>query len=56
MASQIGLIGLEPDELTSLRCLLRLLRHPDPVVVALSRQALAYLETISEQPCSAVDL
>lgn len=56
MASQIGLIGLEPDELTSLRSLLRLLRHPDPVVVELSRQALAYLETMGERSSSHVEL
>jgi hypothetical protein len=46
MANQVGLIGLRPEELDSLKSLLQLLRHPDPVVVELSRQALAYLQAV----------
>jgi hypothetical protein len=37
------LIGLEPHELHWLRTLVALLRHPDPSVPELARQALLYL-------------
>jgi hypothetical protein len=37
------LIGIEPPELPWLRVLVALLRHPDPVVPELARQALVYL-------------
>ena len=37
------LIGLEPHELHWLRTLVALLRHPDPSVPELARQALVYL-------------
>ena len=37
------LIGLEPHELHWLRALVMLLRHPDPSVPELARQALVYL-------------
>jgi len=37
------LIGLEPHELQWLRALVALLRHPDPSVPELARQALLYL-------------
>jgi hypothetical protein len=37
------LIGLEPHELLWLRSLVALLRHPDPSVPELARQALLYL-------------
>lgn len=37
------LIGLEPHELHWLRALVALLRHPDPSVPELARQALLYL-------------
>lgn len=37
------LIGLEPHELYWLRTLVALLRHPDPSVPELARQALLYL-------------
>jgi hypothetical protein len=39
-----ALIGLENHELGWLRLLLFLLRHPDPSVPELTRQALLYLE------------
>jgi hypothetical protein len=39
-----ALIGLETHELGWLRLLLFLLRHPDPSVPELARQALLYLE------------
>ena len=37
------LIGIEPCELPWLRVLVALLRHPDPAVPELARQALVYL-------------
>ena len=37
------LIGLEPHELQWLRSLVALLRHSDPSVAELARQALLYL-------------
>jgi hypothetical protein len=37
------LIGLEPHELFWLRSLVDLLRHPDPSVAELARQAILYL-------------
>jgi hypothetical protein len=40
---QTVLIGIEPQELHWLRTLIALLRHPDPSVPELSRQALIYL-------------
>ena len=45
-----GIIGLSPDELESVQTLLRILRHPDPVVAELARQALAYLEVMEPPP------
>ena len=39
-----ALIGIETHELGWLRLLLSLLRHPDPSVPELARQALLYLE------------
>jgi hypothetical protein len=53
-----ALIGVETHELAWLRLLLFLLRHPDPSVPELTRQALLYLEgaagsTAGPQDCSA---
>ncbi len=44
MANTIPVIGIEPAELAWIRTLVTLLRHPDPVVPELTRQALEYLE------------
>ena len=44
MANTVPVIGIEPDELAWIRMLVLLLRHPDPVVPELTRQALRYLE------------
>ena len=44
MANTVPVIGIEPAELTWIRTLVMLLRHPDPVVPELTRQALKYLE------------
>jgi len=49
MKGQIGMIGLEPHELECVRSLVRVLRHPDPVVAELARQALAYLDNVASK-------
>jgi hypothetical protein len=53
MAKTVALIGVDPSELPWLHSLVWLLRHPDPKVVELTRQAFLYLEasatTIAER-------
>src|ERR1017187_6658334 len=44
MAKTVPVIGIDPAELAWIRMLVFLLRHPDPVVPELTRQALRYLE------------
>lgn len=44
MVKTVPVIGIEPAELAWVRMLVFLLRHPDPVVPELTRQALRYLE------------
>jgi len=44
MANTVPVIGIEPAELAWIRTLVTLLRHPDPVVPELTRQALTYLQ------------
>jgi hypothetical protein len=47
------LIGLEPNELQWLRSLVTLLRHPDPSVPELARQALLHVtETAGKRSIS----
>ena len=41
--SNVSMIGLSPHELPWIRRLITLLRHPDPTVAELTRQALLYL-------------
>lgn len=43
MAKSVSMIGVDPGELCWLRLLLFLLRHPDPLIVEMVRQALLYL-------------
>jgi len=43
MAKTVPMIGIAPQELPWIRMLVQLLRHPDPGVAELSRQALLYL-------------
>lgn len=45
-----ALIGVDTRELRWLRLLLFLLRHPDPSVPELARQALLYLEDAAATP------
>jgi hypothetical protein len=40
---KVSMIGVETHELPWLRVLVALLRHPDPSVAELTRQALIYL-------------
>jgi len=51
MAKTVSVIGLDAAELPWLHSLVWLLRHPDPNVGELTRQALLYLEqsTVGEQ-------
>jgi len=44
MAKTVPVIGITPPELPWIRKMVGLLRHPDPVVQELTRQALLYLE------------
>jgi hypothetical protein len=47
--AQIGMIGLEREELQYVQDLVQLLRNPDPVIAELARQAIAYLENVAAQ-------
>jgi hypothetical protein len=49
MANTVQVIGIDPDELAWIRMLVVLLRHPDPVVPELTRQALIYLEAAASR-------
>jgi len=55
MAQTTSMIGISPAELRWIRTLVHLLRHPDPSVPELTRQALVYMtdaaaRTAVEQP------
>ncbi len=43
------MIGLAPAELHWLRLVIALLRHPDPVVSEVAREALQYLEGLADR-------
>jgi hypothetical protein len=47
--ANLFLIGIETEELRWLRALVTLLRHPDPSVPELARQALLYLSGAAAQ-------
>jgi hypothetical protein len=47
MAKTVAVIGVDPEELPWLHSVIWLLRHPDPKVPELTRQALLYLEASS---------
>jgi hypothetical protein len=49
MANTVPVIGIDPTELAWIRMLVQLLRHPDPVVPELTRQALRYLEAAASR-------
>ncbi len=50
MPKTVPLIGVEPHELRWLRLLLQLMRHPDPSVPELARQALLFLSDAAGEP------
>ena len=50
MAKTVSMVGIDPDELDWIRRLLFLLRHPDPLVSELARQAIQYLTERSAGP------
>jgi hypothetical protein len=43
----VGMIGLSPPEVKWVRLVIALLRHRDPVVGELAREALRYLEAVA---------
>jgi hypothetical protein len=43
----VCMIGLDPAEVRWLRLVVSLLRHPDPVVGQVAREALHYLEDVA---------
>ncbi len=43
MAQNVSVIGINANELRWIRTLVQLLRHPDPSVPELTRQALLYM-------------
>lgn len=43
------MIGLTPDEIPWIRRLVALLRHPDPTIPELAREALLYLARTSQK-------
>jgi len=45
----VGMIGLDPREVAWLRLVIALLRHPDPVVAQVAREALQYLEGLANR-------
>lgn len=56
MGRTVPMIGVEPEELPWLRLLASLLRHPDPVVPELARQALLYLQNAAARSTGPLDL
>jgi hypothetical protein len=46
------MIGIHPEELRWIRLLLALLRHSDPGMPELARQALLYLSQSADQPAT----
>lgn len=59
MAKTVSMIGIDPGELAWLRSALFLLRHPDPLISEMTRQAIRYLEANAREqanpPVKAVD-
>ena len=43
----VTVIGIDPGELGSIRTLVSLLRHPDPNIPKITRQALGYLVEVA---------
>jgi hypothetical protein len=49
MAKSVFVAGIDSSELPWLRMLIHLLRHPDPGMPELTRQALLYLTAAAQQ-------
>ena len=49
MPKTLSVIGIDPQELHWVRNLIQLLRHPDPSIPELARQALIYLTRSAEE-------
>ena len=47
-----AVIGISPAELSCLKTVVSLLRHPDPTIPALVHQALKYLSEAANRPVS----
>ena len=54
MSPTTAMIGIRPEELRWIRMLLALLRHSDPGMPELARQALLYLAQSADQPAASV--
>jgi len=52
MGKPVHVIGLESKELPAVTAVVSLLRHPDPIVGELCRQALAYLQDLATKRSS----
>jgi hypothetical protein len=49
MVKTVSVIGIEPAELRWIRSLIQLLRHPDPSIPELARQAILYLSRSADE-------
>jgi hypothetical protein len=49
MPKSVSIVGIDAQELRWLRMLLHLLRHPEPGIPELARQALLYLTEAARQ-------
>ena len=49
LSKPVSMIGIEPDELRWVKILISLLRHPNPGIPELARQALQYLVQAANQ-------
>ncbi len=51
----IHMVGLENQELSWLKLMVKLLRNPNPVVGELARQALKYVEAVGDAAAAEVE-
>ncbi|MGA3242536.1 MAG: hypothetical protein ABSG03_40350 [Bryobacteraceae bacterium] len=56
LSKPVSMIGIEPDELRWVKILVSLLRHPNPGIPELARQALQYLVQAASQRTPSPDL